>query len=248
MVQFSGAVGSGSNLPLLFRDGWVNAASFERFRPLAPGMIFSLFGNNLAEGQNQAQQIPLPRQLGNLRVTMGGFEVPLYYADGGQVNAQVPFELAGATTASLVVSGRGAAGAPGTVTLVAAQPGIFTLSQSGVGQGIVTNAVGRIADSSNPVRAGDTVVIYATGLGLTAPAVASGAPSPTEPLARVVTPVTVTIGGREARVDFAGLTPSLVGLYQVNARLPEGLTPSAAVLVVITQNGVASNTVTIVVQ
>jgi uncharacterized protein (TIGR03437 family) len=248
VFQFSGTLGEASKLPLVFRDGWVNAASFDRYKPLAPGMIFSLFGSNLAEGRNLASQIPLPRSLGNIRATIGGYEAPLFYADGGQVNAQVPFELTPGV-ATLVVTGKEAAGAPGTVTIVNAQPGVFTVSQSGTGQGVVLDGLNNLVDSSHAVKAGEVVVIYATGLGATSPAVATGQAAPAvPPLALVTTPVKVTIGGVEAAVEFAGLAPGFVGLHQVNARVPAGVTPGNSVALVLTQNGVASNTVTIAVR
>jgi uncharacterized protein (TIGR03437 family) len=248
VFQFSGTLGEASKLPLVFRDGWVNAASFDRYKPLAPGMIFSLFGSNLAEGKNLASQIPLPRTLGNIKATIGGYEAPLFYADSGQVNAQVPFELTPGV-ATLVVTGKDAAGAPGTVTIVNAQPGVFTVSQSGTGQGVVLDGLNNLVDSSHAVKAGEAVVIYATGLGATSPAVATGQAAPAvPPLALVTTPVKVTIGGVEAAVEFAGLAPGFVGLYQVNARVPAGVTAGNAVALVLTQNGVASNTVTIAVK
>jgi uncharacterized protein (TIGR03437 family) len=248
VFQFSGTLGEASKLPLVFRDGWVNAASFDRYKPLAPGMIFSLFGSNLAEGKNLAAQIPLPRSLGNIKATLGGYEVPLFYADSGQVNAQVPFELTPGV-ATLVVTGKDAAGAPGSVTIVSAQPGVFTVSQSGTGQGVVLDGLNNLVDSSHAVKAGEVVVIYATGLGATNPPVATGQSAPAvPPLALVTTPVKVTIGGVEAAVEFAGLAPGFVGLYQVNARVPAGAPTGNAVPLVLTQNGVASNTVTIAVK
>jgi len=248
VFQFSGSLGEASKLPLVFRDGWVNAASFDRYKPLAPGMIFSLFGSNLAEGRNLASQIPLPRTLGNIRATLGGYEAPLFYADSGQVNAQVPFELT-AGVATLVVTGKDSAGAPGTVTIVNAQPGVFTVSQSGTGQGVVLDGLNNLVDSSHAVKEGEVVVIYATGLGATNPAVATGQAAPAvPPLALVTTPVKVTIGGVEAAVEFAGLAPGFVGLHQVNARVPAGVAAGNAVPLVLVQNGVPSNTVTIAVK
>lgn len=250
-TQFSGTIGTAAagstRLPLLFPFGWVNAASFDRFKPLAPGMIFSLFGSNLAEGQNLAGEVPLPRQLGNLRASLGGIELPLFYADGSQINAQVPFEIP-AGTASLVVTGRGAAGAPGQVTIVAAQPGIFTMSQTGTGQGLVFDAQNRLVDANNPVTAGDAVVVYATGLGATDPPVGTGTATPLSPLSHVTTQVVATVGGRPATVEFAGLVPRFVGLYQVNVRVPAGVAPGNAVPLVLSQNGVAGNTVTMAVR
>ena len=248
VFQFAGTLGQASKLPLLYRDGWVNAASFAPYKPLAPGMIFSLFGSNLAEGKNLASQIPLPRLLGSIKATLGGYDVPLFYADGGQVNAQVPFEVAPGV-ATLVVTGKDSAGAPGTVTIVSAQPGVFTVSQSGTGQGVVLDGLNNLVDSSHAVKAGEAVVIYATGLGATSPAVATGQAAPAvPPLALVTTTPKVTIGGVEAAVEFAGLAPGFVGLYQVNARVPAGVSPGNAVPLVLTQNGVASNTVTIAVR
>jgi uncharacterized protein (TIGR03437 family) len=248
VFQFAGTLGQAGTLPLIYRDGWVNAASFDRYKPLAPGMIFSLFGSNLAEGKNLAAQIPLPRSLGNIKATIGGYEAPLFYADGGQVNAQVPFELTPGM-ATLVVTGKDAAGAPGTVTIVSAQPGVFTVSQSGTGQGVVLDGLNNLVDSNHAVKAGEAVVIYATGLGATSPAVATGQAAPAvPPLALVTTPVKVTIGGVDAAVEFAGLAPGFVGLYQVNARVPAGVTVGNAVALVLTQNGVPSNTVTIAVK
>jgi uncharacterized protein (TIGR03437 family) len=96
---------------------------------------------------------------------------------------------------------------------------------------------------------GGVVSIFCTGLGATEAAVASGQPGPSaEPLARVKTPVTVTIGGRPATVSFAGLAPGMVALYQVNAAVPAGVMPGNAVPVVITQGGFTSNTATIAVK
>jgi uncharacterized protein (TIGR03437 family) len=95
--------------------------------------------------------------------------------------------------------------------------------------------------------AGQVVVIYCTGLGATTPAVASGQAAPSNPLARIDSPPVVTIGGAPATVQFAGMTPGLVGLYQLNVVVPAGVS-GAAVPVAITHQGVTSNTVTIVVR
>ncbi len=92
------------------------------------------------------------------------------------------------------------------------------------------------------------VIVYCTGLGVTQPGVAPGQGAPSaEPLARVVAPVTATVGGVTAPVQFAGLTPGFVGLYQVNVQIPSGV-PSGSAPLVLTQSGVASNTVTLVVR
>jgi uncharacterized protein (TIGR03437 family) len=108
----------------------------------------------------------------------------------------------------------------------------------------------RLVDSANPAKAGDVVVVYCTGLGATNPAVRSGEAAPTPPaaLAKVTTPVSVTVGGQPAVVQYAGLTPGYAGLYQVNVQVPSGITPGSSVPLVLSQDGVPSNTVTLAVR
>ena len=76
---------------------------------------------------------------------------------------------------------------------------------------------GELVTASNPIHRGDTIIIYLTGMGRTSPAVEDGAPAPSDPLAAVLTPPVVTLGGTELSVTFAGLTPGEVGVYQINA-------------------------------
>ena len=75
--------------------------------------------------------------------------------------------------------------------------------------------------------AGDVATIYCTGLGTVSPTVPEGVAASTTVLSRTTTPVTVTIGGKNAVVNFAGLAPGFVGLYQVNAVVPAGVTGDA---------------------
>ena len=77
-------------------------------------------------------------------------------------------------------------------------------------------------------------MIYCAELGVTNPPVADGVASPSSPPAQKQSPVTVTIGGQNANVSFAGLTPTLVGLYQVNVTMPAGVTPGNAVQMLLT--------------
>ena len=96
------------------------------------------------------------------------------------------------------------------------------------------------------MTAGDTVVIYCTGLGAVNPPVATGTaatgPTPT------VQPVTVQIGGQSASVIYAGLTPGFAGLYQVNAVVPAGVAAGSQVPVVLTTNGQSSPPVTMAIR
>jgi aspartate 1-decarboxylase len=101
--------------------------------------------------------------------------------------------------------------------------------------------------AANRFDPGDVVVIYCTGLGEVNPPVPSGSPAPSSPLAKTITQPSVTIGGAQAAVQFAGLTPGLVSVYQVNAVVP-AVSAGDQVTAVITAGGQQSNPVTMAVR
>lgn len=244
-VRAQGKVQSNDKAPALFAGGIVNAASFAPNVPLAPGSILSVFGRNLATATTQASALPLPKTLAGATLQIGGIDVPLFFASNGQINAQLPFELQPNTRQQALVKGTSTITLPETITIAPVRPGIFTTDGK---QGAVLDTQGRLVDGAAPATPGDIVVVYATGLGAVDRAVATGQAAPADPPAKSTTPVTATIGGQTATVHFAGLTPGFVGLYQVNVQIPAGVTPGAAVPLVILQSGVPSNTVTLAVR
>jgi uncharacterized protein (TIGR03437 family) len=180
-------------------------------------------------------------------VSFGGVAAALFYVSGNQINAQVPFETVPGTARATVVVGGGASPAV-SVSVVEAAPGIFTQDSSGKGAGVTANAVtGQLVTASTPIQRGQIITIYGTGFGPVSPQAATGAPSPT-PAATTTKTVTATVGGLPATVLFAGLTPGLVGLYQLNVQVPSSCPTGSSVPVVATVSGVASNTVTIAIQ
>jgi uncharacterized protein (TIGR03437 family) len=164
------------------------------------------------------------------------------------VNAQVPFNLNVNTGQQLIVQKGTTLSVPQNVVVASAQPGIYTQDQSGTGAGvIVDNNTNTLITTANPAKAGDIAVIYCNGLGAVNPPVPTGTPAPsTEPLARTVNPVTVTIGGINAPVQFAGLAPGFPDLYQINAQIPLGA--SGQLPVVLTVAGQTSPPVTIAIK
>jgi len=236
----------------MFPGGVVHSASYVG-QAVPPGGIISIFGKNLAQA-GAASSTPLPTTLGGTTFTAAGRDLPLFFSSSGQVNAQLPAELSANSSVALVAKTK--IGGTGNVTLTvpltvqvgAAVPGIFSTSQDGKGQGVILDPMNRLVDGQQTTAtAGDVVVIYCTGLGVTTPPVISGTPSPS-PAAQVIPAPEVRIGGQPATVQFAGLTPTLVGLYQVNVVIPAGIAVGPAVPVVITQGGVSSNTVTLAVR
>jgi uncharacterized protein (TIGR03437 family) len=178
----------------------------------------------------------------------GSLVAPLYYVSEGQVNLQIPWELAGQSQVSLAATVNTQTGPQQNVTVVPFAPGIFTTNSQGIGQGAILDPSYHLVDASNPASAGSFILIFCTGLGAVTNQPPTGSPGPTNPLARTITTPTVTIGGAPANVQFSGLAPGFVGLYQINAEVPAGTATGSSVPVVVSIGGIDSNTVTIAVQ
>jgi uncharacterized protein (TIGR03437 family) len=231
-------------LPVLSNGGAVNAASFASGLALAPGSIVALFGSNLAAAATGAPAIPLPKSLGNVSVTVNGVAAPLFYVSSGQLNVQIPYELAGQTTATLRFATSDGVALLSGVPLASVSPGIFLV---GATQGAIIHFDGRLANASAPASAGEGLSIYATGLGPVTNPPASGSAPALDKLSETTTKPTVLIGGQSAEVTFSGLAPTLVGCYQLNVKVPAGVSGNS-VPVVVRIAGSASNTAYIAVQ
>ena len=222
--------GSGTTTPGITVAGVVNAASFAAAQ-VAPGQLVSLFGQNfLPAGSVTARAFPLPAALGpqNLSVTACGHTLGLYALLPGQINAQLPTECPTTGTVTAMVSVGGQTGSQ-TFTLAPAAPGIFTVNGSGTGDGVIVHTDYSLVTAAKPATAGETVVLYTTGLGPTSPQFADGVAA--NQMNYTVMPVTVSIGGKPATVTYAGLAQGWVGLYQINAVVPAGVTGSLPVIV-----------------
>jgi uncharacterized protein (TIGR03437 family) len=187
--------------------------------------------------------------MGSTRLVMGGRSLPLLYVSPGQINALVPPDLEPNTRHQLLVRRANTYARPVPVDVAPAQPAVFLAGSPA--QGHIYFARGgalTLASPANPARQGDVLVMYVSGLGATMPAVGSGEQTPSSPLSRLAEPLSLTIGGIEAPVDFAGLAPGFAGLYQVNGRVPPGVPSGDAVEVRLTTGGQSSPPVTMAVQ
>jgi uncharacterized protein (TIGR03437 family) len=246
-ISVSGGLQSSANAPVMLPGGVLNAASYLPSAPLAPGTMVAIFGSNLANGTTPAPTLPLGTQLSGTLVIIGGEPAPLLYAGQGQINAIIPYGLPVNTNTQVIVQQGNAYTSPQSITLAAANPGIFTTTSSGSGQGVIFRPDGQYAESGTPAQAGDEIVIYAVGLGETTPPATAGQAATASPLLKVASAVSLTIGGQNARVDFAGLAPGFAELYQINAAVPAGVSGNS-VPVVLTVAGQPSRTVTMAVQ
>ena len=240
--------------PRINAGGVVEAASFAPGAAVAPGSIVSVFGADLAERTDIARAHPLPTGLGGAVWRFNEtVPVPVFYSSAEQANVQVPWELEGGRQASLTVSIGPRTSSPITVALDSVSPGLFGLDGTGSGQGaiLIAGSGGAVAApegllaGSRPARCGEDIIeIFAGGLGPVTDPPESGAAS-TLPVTETTNPPTVTVGGVTAPVLFSGLAPGFVGLYQVNARLPDDCAGGESVPVVLTMGELPSNTVTV---
>ncbi len=213
----------------------LNGASFLD-GPLSPGELVTIFGANLGPDVDHGLELDGDHISDNVQgtgVTFSGIPAPLLFTSSSQINAVVPFGVAGPTT-KVQVTYQGTAVASTTVPVQAASPAVFALDGSGGGQGAILNADGSVNTSDNPAARGSVVVLFATGGGVTTPASQDGflttAPYPAPEL-----PVSVTIDGLPAKVIYAGAAPGLVaGVMQINVVTPEGADPEPFEQVVVT--------------
>ncbi len=235
--------------PSINSGGVINAASSAPGAPLAPGSIASAYGDFLLTTPFLATTVPVPTELGGLSLDFGGVDAPLFYAGSGQVNLQVPWELAGESQANLTASFAGQTSDPQAVNLAPFAPGIFSVNSQGTGPGAIQDSSYQLITAANPAAGGFTdILIYCTGLGAVTNQPPTGAVAPSNPLAATKTTPTVTIGGVSAQVLWSGLAPGTVGLYQVNVRVPANAPTGNAIPVFLSIGGATSNTVEIAVQ
>jgi len=252
-ASLGGTLLANPSVPIVSANGIDSAVSNVPHQPIGPGSFINIYGSALSQGTNLSKSLPFAPVLGGTQAMVGGKVMPLYYSSTGLIIGIVPFDVPVNTTKQLVVFLNGAISVPVPVVLSAAQPAIFTRNQSGSGLGVIvgykaSGGAPFLIDSTHPVSVGDTLVIYATGLGPVNQPVAAGAAGPSSPLAHTVNTVTAIIGGVTVpKVAFSGLAPGLP-FYQVNVVVPKGVTAGSSVPVVLSTAGLQSTPVTIVVK
>jgi uncharacterized protein (TIGR03437 family) len=237
-------------IPSFTSAGIVNAASSEG-GGVAPGEIVSLFGSLLGPDQGIANSgfdpgtDRMPTRLGSVTATFAGVRAPLFFVSAHQINLQVPYEIAGKMSVPVIVENNGVASAPVDVLVVASAPDLFT--GPGTSRVTASNQNGTLNSVSSPAARGSVVTLFATGQGVVSPSVPTGAAAQTFPLS-LANRAAVVIGGRNARILFAGLTPGMIGLMQVNVEIPPATPSGNEVTVQLRVAGVSARAATIVVK
>jgi uncharacterized protein (TIGR03437 family) len=227
--------------------GVVNTASYAPAgTPIAPGEFVTLFGAGLARSTQQISALPFPLTLNGVTVTINGKQAPLYYVAADRIYLVVPYATQGPTAAIVVVNQNGTSNTV-TVPVAASAPGIFALDQTGAGSGAILHSDFSVVNDASPAHKGETIQIYLTGLGAVNSPPADGRPGGTSPLSTTVVPASdtcdnsstcVLMGGRAAKVSYAGLAPGLPGVYQINAEVPALATGGRIPLAIVTPNAV----------
>jgi len=230
--------GASAQIPQINLGGIVNGASFATGVAVAPGSIASAFGSTFGSSGS------------GVTLRMNGIVAPLFAVTPGQINFQVPWELAGQSQASVTVTVGGITSSPVTVALAPYGPGIFVASASGQGAVLIANTASVAAPEgvfpgSRRANPGEFISIFSTGLGSATNQPTTGVLAPGNPPSTTIVTPAATIGGVPATVGFSGLAPGFSGLYQINVQVPSNAPTGDYVPLILSIGGGVSNKVTI---
>jgi uncharacterized protein (TIGR03437 family) len=232
--------GYARNYPTISTNGVVDAATNQVGKGLAPGSYISIYGTDLADATEvySTPSLPVSLSYGSITLDGGGLSLPghLHFVSPKQINVQIPWEFQGQTSLQMSVMSNYLYSAYYTVPLATYSPGFFANSGNAAVYDFTSSS---IVTASNPAKRGDVLELYVNGLGPVSNAPASGDPASLTTLSNTQTTPTVTLGGVNLPVSFAGLAPGYIGLYQVNATIPADA-PTGNQPLIISIGGVAS--------
>ncbi|MEO8370019.1 MAG: IPT/TIG domain-containing protein [Candidatus Solibacter sp.] len=231
------------NTPVISPGGiGQNGFSVPAVAGVSTGGITTIYGSNfMAAGSapqvNAIAGGTLATKFAGICVTFGGVKAPIFGAATTQITVEVPEVTAGPVEVQ-VLRNCGETGELKSNTLTATAQGAspeflyLTLAADGrnpvaavTAEGGFVGAPGSIPSANlRPAKAGDVLVIYALGLGATNPGQTVGAPAPG--IGSVTLPYSITVGGvavAAADIFYVGVSPTYLGLYQVNLRVPENV-------------------------
>ncbi len=230
--------------PVQSRGGTVNNVNPVLGAPLAPGMVASVYGSGLATVTTpENNPPPLPKSFSNTQILVAGIQAPIYSVSPGQVNIQIPLELAPNQKYPVLALLNGVPAIPDSIIVAVAAPGMYSLPD---GTTVAQHLDASLVDATHPAKPGEALMLYLIGMGLTNQPLVSGQGSPSNPLATVSLPPTVTLDGETVVPFFTGLTPGFVGLFQMNIIVPTDAR-SGALTLTVTQGNLAANVTKLIV-
>jgi uncharacterized protein (TIGR03437 family) len=225
------AAGQTAGAPCYTAASIANSAS-NLAGPYSTNSFLTIYGINLSNvtkaiGPSDIGAGELPWELSgtDVNVLIGGISAYIYYVSPNQVNVLIPSLLTlGPVTVEL--ENRSLYGPAVEITLAAAAPTLFQADATTV---IATHGNGPLVTADSPAAPGEIVVLYATGLGETAPAAICGwLPELAAPLADLAD-FQVLLNGTAVDpqlILYAGQTPGFAALFQINLQLPANSPPN----------------------
>jgi uncharacterized protein (TIGR03437 family) len=209
--------------PFIDPTSIVNAASYSPFTAgVSGGEFLTFYGFNLAPGTTVFSGTTFPTTLNGVQVLVNGVAAPLDYVAQGQVSFVLPFATSLFSVAQIQINNNGVLSNTVTMLVNSTTPGVFTGGSSGLGYGAVEHADGSFVTQAHPAQPGETVVSFVSGLGLVNPLITDGTEASATNLSYTspMNDITADINGTAATVQFSGLAPFLIGLYQLNVTIP----------------------------
>ena len=220
-VEATGGLRASQTVPVIDKSSVANLA--------APGSVISILGSHLSDATAASPMLPLETELNGTSVIIAGRVLPLMSVSDGRIDALIPFDVPVNTRQQMIVQRGMTPGIPEFITMAASQP-------------VVIDVFGL------PARAGDTISIRCTGLGVVTPSLIAGSAAPSAPVASVVNPVKVVIGELEIDAVSAGLVAGSAGIYEVRVTLPVGVATGDQMPLVLRSAGQSSVPVAIAIR
>lgn len=230
------------NPPFFTAAGIVQGAT-QIAQTLAPNTIATIYGTNLSWTTHILTAADLvggtlPTSLDGVSVYVHNIESNLLYVSPTQINFLIPYELT-VTSAEVVVARQGIAGPldlNGTpsvnIQLTTFAPGFFQWNGNFA---VAEHADGSLVDAAAPAQPGETIVLYAAGLGRIVPDSSSGAIPTAAATILYASQLQIILNGSplpRSNIQYAGVTPGYAGLYQINVVLPDILPPNPQIQIV----------------
>jgi len=226
-------------MPTIASRGIVTASNFGGFTQAAPGSYIEIYGSNL--GPETARQwegrdfsgVNAPASLDGVRVLVNGTPAYVSYVSAGQINAQLPAGIPSGGPVQIVVNNDGTASSPVQFSVQPIAPGLLAPAAFKVGEVQYVVAVKQngslVSNGTVPgipeawAVPGEVLTLYGTGFGPLTPDSGMQSGQIAQGQTRIAAAIEVRIGGQAAEVLYAGMAPGLVGVYQLNVKVPEGL-------------------------
>ena len=223
------------------------SAANQSDRALAPGMIADLVlpqGAFLQEGVS-SKTIPWPKTLGDIEVVVNGITAPITDVQPTKLRIQVPKDTP-LGQADVVVrhTSNGQVVASATFTTDVAAPGFYVIGGNAGGAIVAKNPDGTDNTPQNPVKRGDVLSLFGTGLGLVANQPEDGAaPSEKADAPDSIQNLIFTnrVTDLKGTIKYFGLAPGQVGTFQLDLVVPANAVPFQPNPVVFTYKDLRSN-------